>query len=45
MRIYSSPTNESMQLLNIIKFLDCEWINNTARFGSAIDIAPHVWEI
>ena len=44
-RIYSSRTNESMQLLNIIKFLDCEWINNTARFGSAIDIAPHVWEI
>ena len=43
-RIYSSQRTE-LNMQNIIEFSDCQWIKNVARFGSAIDIAPHEWEV
>ena len=45
-RIYSSKNMEpNEQKFNKVKFINCIWEENEARFGSAIDIAPHVWEI
>ncbi len=41
-RVYSSRRSHS-DLQNKIHFQDCKWISNKARFGSAIDIAPHVY--
>ena len=32
-------------LNNSIKFSDCLWEQNKARFGSAVEISPHVWDI
>lgn len=45
-RIYSSKSMEpEKHKVNKVKFTNCVWEENTARFGSAIDIAPHIWEI
>ena len=43
-RIYSSHRKKS-ELPNVIEFTECQWRANIARFGSAIDITPHIWEV
>ena len=30
---------------NSITFFNSQWIQNKARFGSAVEMSPHVWEI
>ena len=42
--IYSSQKAEP-EHQNRVEFRECQWIENIARFGSAIDIAPHGWEV
>ena len=31
-------------LNNSVMFTDCLWEQNKARFGSAVEISPHVWD-
>ena len=32
------------QITHSIKLIECSWMNNRARYGSAIDILPHSWD-
>ena len=41
-KVYASKS-EFGKLENEIKFINCLWENNTAHYGSAIDISPHAW--
>ena len=42
-KFYSSQSH-SENPENSMTFVDCHWERNTAQYGSAIDISPHVWD-
>lgn len=41
-KIYSTKSKSNNS--NCIQFIECLWMNNMARYGSAIDILPHSWD-
>lgn len=41
----NQASNIESQLNNVIQFISCTWLRNRAKFGSAIDIYPAIWDV